>query len=111
MEDQTISAGVQYGDLKGNVAIDGHNGSPLFDIAKEFGINTNEYFPISIGMYKEGEHETFAIDTVKIASTSDGILAYLKEHPESLPVYRSKVEASFEQIFQKRVSPETLFTL
>src|SRR5919106_96122 len=72
MEDTQISAGVQYGDLKGNVAIDGHQGNPIFDIARANGINTDEYFPIALGVYKEGDFASVAIDTVKIASSIDG---------------------------------------
>lgn len=108
MQENKISAGTQYGDLKGNVSIDGNMGNDaLFSFAKENGINTDEYFPISIGVYKEGKYESISIDTSTIASSYDEIKKYLRENPDQpLPVKRFNLDVNLEDYlnFIKRFS-------
>ena len=106
MLDNKISAGTQYGDLKGNVAIDGHTGTGLFEFAKQNGIDTEEYFPISIGVYKEGDFESVAIDAVKVASSYDGLKEYLASNPGPLPVKRFRLDVGLNDYlnFIKRFS-------
>jgi len=106
MLDNKISAGTQYGDLKGNVSIDSHTGGGLFEFAKKNGIDTEEYFPISIGVYKEGDFESVTIDTVNVASSYDGLKEYLASNPAPLPVKRFTLNVSLNDYlkFIKRFS-------
>jgi len=39
------SACVQFDDATGTVAMDGHDGSVLFDLAEAYGLDTEKYFP------------------------------------------------------------------
>ena len=57
-------ASVQYGDLRGEVAIDGYAGPPLFEMGKLANIPA-EYFPI--GFYLSGGEGTFPAGTILLS--------------------------------------------
>lgn len=44
-------ASTQYNDLIGDFAADGHDGVPLFDLARECGIDTDAYFPVGVSAH------------------------------------------------------------
>jgi len=76
----------QYGDIKGNITIDGFDGENLHDFAKDNSINTNQFFPIGIEIYRS-EHgnesiSIIAIDTISvgISSTYENIKDYFNEN-------------------------------
>ena len=93
MSDGKISAETQYGDLTGNVSIDGYNSDEaLIGFAEKHGINIKEYLPISIRMSKEETYESILIYTIKQASISGSLDKYLDNNLGPIPVNIVQIE-------------------
>lgn len=85
---EIFRSSTQYGDLKGNITIDGFDGNNLHDFAQVNGVNTSQYFPIGLNIYI-GENgfqniSIVAIDlgAVGIGSTYDNIKTYIDSNEE-----------------------------
>ena len=104
---EIFTSGTQYGDIKGNITIDGFDSGNLHDFAEDNSINTSQYFPIGIEIYR-GEHghesiSIIAIDTaaVGIGTTYDNIKDYLNQN-EDVDVKRIDLpNATFEDYLKK----------
>lgn len=83
---EVFTSSTQYGDLKGNITIDGFMGGNLHDFAKAYGINTSQYFPIGIDIYiGQNGHQNISIvaidvGAVGIGSTYDNIKVYIESN-------------------------------
>ena len=62
---EKFTSSTQYGDIKGNVTIDGHGNPNLHDFAEKYGIDTKKYFPIAIDIYRGISHESIYIIAVE----------------------------------------------
>ena len=93
MTDPAI-ASTQYGDLKGTIAIDGHNGLSVRDLYETAEIPKG-YWPVSIQICgfakpgKEGEGQpprlsayVLCVDTEQVGLGPDKIVQYCRENPE-----------------------------
>jgi hypothetical protein len=81
-------ASVQYDDLHGTVAFDGHDGSPLHELAKYTDM-PNGYFPVGISLHQfipndDGKihFRIVAIDARKLTYSMDGMLKATKDSAE-----------------------------
>jgi hypothetical protein len=104
---EIFTSSTQYGDIKGNVTIDGFSSGNLHDFAKDNSINTNQYFPVGIKIYRgENGHESIsiiAVDTaaVGIGTTYDNIKDYFDQN-EDVDVKRIDLpNATFEDYLKK----------
>ena len=98
-------ASVQYGDLRGEVAIDGYAGPPLFEMGKLANIPA-EYFPI--GFYLSGGEGTFpagtillsvaAVEKEKYGKSVDEIIKKLKNNKIHAKAFRAQVK--LEDLFK-----------
>lgn len=85
---EVFTSSTQYGDIKGNVMIDGLDGGNLHDFAETYNINTDQYFPIGIEIYiGQNEYQSISIvaidmEAVGIGSTYDNIKVYLESKDE-----------------------------
>lgn len=85
---EIFRSSTQYGDLKGNITIDGFDGRNLHDFAQANGVNTSQYFPIGIDIYiGDHGHQSISIVTIDvgavgIGSTYDNIKEYLENNEE-----------------------------
>lgn len=83
---EVFTSSTQYGDIKGNVSIDGFDGINLHDFAETYGIDTTQYFPIGIEIYiGQNEYQSISIvaidmNTVGIGTTYDNIKIYLESN-------------------------------
>ena len=89
---EPFKASVQYGDLKGYVAFDGHDGPPLRELAERTNM-PGGYFPVGIELFRllpddKGmiRFRIVAVDTEQTGVTMDEIIKFAKSHDE-LPVY------------------------
>ena len=82
---EVFTSSTQYGDLKGNVTIDGFDGGNLHDFAQANGVNTNQYFPIGIDIYiGEHGHQSISIITIDVNAVGIGsIYENIKDYLES----------------------------
>lgn len=85
---EIFSSATQYGDIKGDVTIDGTMGGNLHDFAKDNGINTDKYFPVGINIYLgDNGHQSISIiaidvEQIGIGSTYDNIKDYMESNEE-----------------------------
>lgn len=106
---EPFTAGVQYDDLKGEVAVDGHDGPPLHDLAKLTDMPA-DYFPVGLSLWRldpaeDGmiPFEVVAVDTAKTGKSMGEIIAYAKAQAE-VPVhaFRGKIApAKFGAYFRR----------
>ena len=103
-------ATVQYGDMKGTVAIDGHDGGPLEgDLIAHV---KQGFLPIGFGLYRLDTDENgdlpfvvYAVEAELVGETAKEINSYASEHGK-LPVvgFHGKILASEFGKFFKRFS-------
>jgi hypothetical protein len=83
-----FTSATQYGDIKGNVTIDGMMGGNLSEFAKNNGINTDQYFPIGIEIYVgENDFQSLSIiaidkNAIGLGTTYDNVKTYLEQNEE-----------------------------
>ena len=100
--DNRIEASTQYNDLRGTCAIDEHPEKGWRQFAATHGVDVEKYFPISFGVYKEGNFESVDIDAVekdKVASNYKELQNYLEEHGPPIPVVRFHLNATLSDCF------------
>ena len=85
-------AETQYNDLQGKVAMDGHDGPPLHDLAKRSTM-PNGYWPIGFELFRLDPAENGKIPFTLVAArceevgaTMEEIIKYARTH-EEVPVY------------------------
>lgn len=108
-------ASTQYGDLKGTVAFDGHEGPPLDQLA-ELTDMTGEYFPVGVYFYRlnpdeDGKipFEVVAVRCDKVGTTWDEVTQFAKQE-EHIPVYgfSGRIALSEFDVFFKRIDIKAL---
>lgn len=92
MLDDKMLASAQYNDLKGNVAIDGHEGPNLSEFARKHGIDTNKYLPIGISIFKAGDFEIVSICTVSFALNRNDLKQYIAQNSGPIPIKRFNLD-------------------
>jgi len=102
-------ASVQYGDLKGTVAFDGHNGPPLHELAKFTNMPAG-YFPVGFSLWRLHPDEDglvpfriVAVDMRDTGNSMDDIINFARTKDE-VPVYPfdGKVSpAEFAALFKR----------
>lgn len=105
--DQAIST--QYNDYKGIVAIDTHDGSGLFDLTKDFGIDTEKWFVYGASCYDSepiGKRELsvslLLIDKAIYGSSFDDISKY----NDTIPLVERRISVPYSDLgkYFKRVN-------
>lgn len=108
---ENFKAGVQYGDLKGGIAIDEADLNGFRDFAKENGIDTKRFFPVGMSFYL-GEHgfvstTLITIDTVgnHIPGDYENIKDFIDRN-DPVPVVKFDIDKDINEFFKytKRVS-------
>ena len=85
---EIFTSSTQYGDIKGDVTIDGMMGGNLSEFAKANGIDTNQYFPIGIDIYVgENKYQSISIiavdkNEIGLGTTYENVKVYLEENEE-----------------------------
>ncbi len=107
---ESFIASVQYGDLKGTAAADGHEaGGPLHDLAKIVPVKKG-YWPVGFGLNQLYPLENgklpivvFAVDARKMGVSANEIQAYANQHGElSVTGFRGEIDPKkFESIFKR----------
>jgi len=104
---EIFTSGTQYGDIKGNITVDGFDSGNLHEFAEDNNVDTSQYFPIGIEINRgEHGHESIsitAIDTVAvgIGSTYDNIKDYFDQN-EVVNVKRIDLpNATFQDYLKK----------
>ncbi len=108
---ETLEASVQYGDIKGNIAIDEDHAKGLHEFAQEQGIDTNKLFPIAVDFRKcvDGTIGTtiIAVDTNahNIPGDYENIKDFIEQN-DPVPVVQIDVDGDINAFFKhcKRVS-------
>jgi hypothetical protein len=99
----------QYNDYKGLVAIDTHDGSGLFDLAKDFGIDTKKWFVYGASCYDSepiGKHELsismLLIDKDIYGSSFDDI----SKRNDTIPLVERRISVPYSDLgkYIKRVN-------
>ena len=96
-----LTAGTQHSDVVGTAASDGEIGSPLWQIAKLIGIDTDRYFPFHVSFHQEREHVSItmmAADRAAVGNDADSISKHAAENGGTLPVTRFSAFAKFEDL-------------
>lgn len=57
---------VQYNDMKGLAALDGHGIDSLYNMCRDNGINMDDYYLLGVGFYDSGTEGIFMFDSVSI---------------------------------------------
>ncbi|WP_145207177.1 hypothetical protein [Planctomycetes bacterium TBK1r] len=87
---EPATASTQYGDLKGTICIDGHNGLSIDDLLQKADVPKG-YRPIGIRISGSSKNrgekpsvraKVLCVDTDQTGFTSDGIRSFGKEHGE-----------------------------
>lgn len=85
---EIFTSSTQYGDIKGNITIDGMMGGNLSEFAKANGINTSQYFPIGIEIYLgENDFQSISIiavdkNAIGLGTTYENVKVYLEQNEE-----------------------------
>ena len=100
-------ASVQYGDMKGTVALDWHEGGGGHNFAAECaGIDLTRYFPLALTMFvgvdvSSSEHflslTFYAADKSVVGESGESICRYATEHDGKIPTERFEGKATLEQ--------------
>ena len=84
--EEVFTSSTQYGDIKGDITIDGQISGNLHEFSKDNNIDTDKYFPIGIEIYI-GENKYQNIDIIAIdkeaiglGSKYENIKIYLEEN-------------------------------
>ena len=111
----TFESGVQYGDYKGNVSIDGFTGPSLHELCREKKVLPSGYFPVGAELYMDNTFQreqdklfsctVFAVDSDQIGHSAEeiGNLAKRDGHLRVFSFPCELTEAEVRQYF-KRVS-------
>jgi len=84
--EEVFTSSTQYGDIKGNVTIDGQMSNNLHEFSKNYKIDTEKYFPIGIDIYiGENKYQNIDIiaidkDVIGLGLKYENIKAYLEEN-------------------------------
>jgi len=95
---EELKASVQYGDLRGEVACDGHQGILLHELAKKAKL-PDRYFPLAVSVYL-GEHGTLDVDlfACQVASYGSSVDEIRRKGDAAGEIdvekFRLKIEAS-----------------
>lgn len=91
MADPFVAA-VQYGDLRGTVALDGHSGSPLYELAAKTCM-PGGFFPVGFSLRRLNPNDDgtipfriVAVQCDEVGKTMDEVIKYAQSH-EEVPVY------------------------
>lgn len=108
MQDETLTASVQYGDYSGTVEADRHDDRNLIDLAQKHGIDTERYFVIGANVYI-GETRgnvlakpwvsILAVDTSVVPAYGvDPIQRWIDSHGGVLPCVKFRVETDLQEV-------------
>ena len=93
MSDEYEIASTQYNELVGTVAIDGHHGTLLSEVAELAGIDAEQFRPVHISIYlghrnrdKMPEFTIFAIDKTMFGVSFEEQLEHSSKNGGKLPV-------------------------
>jgi len=88
----TFIAAVQYGDLRGTVALDGHTGPPLDELAAKTSMPAG-YVPVGFSFHRLDPDDdgtipfaVVAVECDQVGASMDDVMEYARSHDE-VPVY------------------------
>ncbi|MCK5819388.1 MAG: hypothetical protein KAH18_09090 [Psychromonas sp.] len=91
-----VGSGTLSNNVYGQVNIDGFNDrSNLIEFAKEFEIDVEKYFPISVGFSISENHEAVLIDVVEDIANYAELKEHIAANPGPLVVKRIETVATF----------------
>jgi len=101
-------AEVQYGDLRGTVAVDGYEGAEIHSFATACGL-PGMYFPVALALHGTGLAVTiYAVHHDEVGGTAEEIINHIKQRSEDgpLPVYAFEAEKGLPELLKyvKRLS-------
>lgn len=105
--DQAIST--QYTDYKGIAAIDTHDGSGLFDLAKDFGIDTEKWFVYGASCYDSepiGKRELSIILLLIDRDTYGSSFDDISKYNGTIPLVEKRISVPYSDLgkYIKRVN-------
>ncbi|MGH7886415.1 MAG: hypothetical protein ACREPG_00995 [Candidatus Binatia bacterium] len=99
---ETLEANVQYNDLVGSAALDGHTGGDLWRMLEENGIDTKKELPVGYRFfYLEGYASltVYLARTDVVGSSYDDLKKYIARGSGKLPVRKAHIDkVSFKSL-------------
>lgn len=100
--DVVCGAAEQYGDLRGTLAMDGHQGGEIYGFSRACGL-PGGYFPVALAMHSVGPALTiYAVRHDEVGGTADEVIQYIKQRGEDqpLPVYAFEVKEGLPELLK-----------
>lgn len=96
MLQKKIGSGTPNNNIHGQVTVDGFdNKGNLYDFAKEFEIDVEKYFPISVSFSISEDHEAVLVDVVENIANYADLKEHIAANPGPLVVKRVETVATF----------------
>jgi hypothetical protein len=100
----------QYGDYKGKIQLDGHDGPVLHEICQENGIDSKKHFPIGFSFYDggidglakktEARITIYTIDKSIAGNSFDEVQIYIKKNDGQVNVDKFDIDISYSKFFK-----------